>query len=604
MVVLLVASNHETTMRRSTEFSAFFRTLRAGTFGALALAAFWSCSSDYATSLAPAPDGVIRVKVGSVEVVVPDSVKQALAAQGSANSVVPISMSANVLSPLSSAASLAAASSCGGSGATPGYTLSKGNVTPDAIPNIAPYPITEDGWIPDSFVPLGFDFNFYGNTYNKVNVYSNGFLLFGPTPPKSASGFAPGGWIPNTANPKNIIAFAWTDWSPQLVQDGIRWETRGTAPKRRFIVQFNNVPEYYSASRLGSIVQNAGRLMTQVVLYEGSNEITIYTNSMTVTNSSHWVTQAIEDPSGTQWVADSVRNDALARTFARIHYFFNLSNDGVRFTPLSTKDEVAPSITAPANVTQGNDLGLASAVVAVGSPVASDNCSDVKISSARSDGKLIDAPYPVGVTTVTWTATDASGNSASASQSITVLDTEAPVFAPNAEAVLEVNATSLNGAPVTFSLRVTDNVGVTSVSCNPTSGSVFPVGTTHVTCTASDAAGNSASLSFDVSVIGAHEQIDHLMNDVIPDLGLPNGTLQPLLNQLKLAYTQTADGGSACTKVGDFLSLVQKKSSNISPADVTLLTDAATTIMNAMDCAPPARGSVSPSVSYFRSPTP
>src|SRR5206468_11172521 len=122
MVVLLVASNHETTMRRSTEFSAFFRTLRAGTFGALALAAFWSCSSDYATSLAPAPDGVIRVKVGSVEVVVPDSVKQALAAQGSANSVVPISMSANVLSPLSSAASFAAASSCGGSGATPGYT--------------------------------------------------------------------------------------------------------------------------------------------------------------------------------------------------------------------------------------------------------------------------------------------------------------------------------------------------------------------------------------------------------------------------------------------------------------------------------------------------
>jgi hypothetical protein len=38
------------------------------------------------------------------------------------------------------------------------------------------------------------------------------------------------------------------------------------------------------------------------------------------------------------------------------------------------------------------------------------------------------------------------------------------------------------------------------VVCNPPSGSVFPVGTTTVTCTATDAAGNSASCSFNVTV--------------------------------------------------------------------------------------------------------
>jgi hypothetical protein len=582
-------------MRRLTQFSTFLSTLRAGTIGALALAAVLSCSEPGTTSVAPTPDGVIRVKVGSVEVVVPDSVKQALAAQeaqGSANSVVPISMAASYLSPMSSAASLAAASSCGSLGTTPGYTKSKpDNFRPEDIPNIAPYPLTDDGWIPDSYVSIGFDFNFYGNTYNKVNVYSNGFLLFGPAPPRSASGFAPGGRIPSTANPKNILAFAWTDWSPQLVQDGIRWETRGAAPNRRFVLQFNNVPEYYSASRLGAIVPQAGRVMTQVVLYEGSNNITIYTNSMTITNSGHFVTQGIEDLSGTQWLADSVWNATLGRPIPRVHYVFNLSNDVVQFSPISSKDVVPPTITAPANISTGNDPGLASALVAVGSPVANDDCSQVNISSVRSDGKLIDAPYPVGVTTITWTATDAEGNSASATQTVTVLDIEPPVFAPDRESVMEVNATSPSGAAVTFSLRVTDNVGVTSVSCDPESGSVFPVGSTPVTCTARDAAGNSASISFSVSVVGAHQQIGNLM-EKMGDLGLPNGTLQPLINQLRLAYTQTADGGSACTKVGDFLSMVQKKSSNLSSEEVAALTADGTRIMDVMGCAPPPRASI------------
>jgi hypothetical protein len=39
-----------------------------------------------------------------------------------------------------------------------------------------------------------------------------------------------------------------------------------------------------------------------------------------------------------------------------------------------------------------------------------------------------------------------------------------------------------------------------NVVCNPPSGSVFPVGTTTVTCTATDAAGNIASCSFNVTV--------------------------------------------------------------------------------------------------------
>ena len=61
--------------------------------------------------------------------------------------------------------------------------------------------------------------------------------------------------------------------------------------------------------------------------------------------------------------------------------------------------------------------------------------------------------------------------------------------------------TNAAGTVVTYTLpTVTDNIGVTSgPTCNDReSGSVFPIGTTEVTCTASDAANNSASISFNV----------------------------------------------------------------------------------------------------------
>jgi hypothetical protein len=47
----------------------------------------------------------------------------------------------------------------------------------------------------------------------------------------------------------------------------------------------------------------------------------------------------------------------------------------------------------------------------------------------------------------------------------------------------------------------TDNVGVASgPTCSPSSSSNFPVGTTTVTCTATDFAGNEGSASFTVTV--------------------------------------------------------------------------------------------------------
>lgn len=56
-------------------------------------------------------------------------------------------------------------------------------------------------------------------------------------------------------------------------------------------------------------------------------------------------------------------------------------------------------------------------------------------------------------------------------------------------------------AVVTFAVSATDDCGVPTVSCIPSSGSTFPKGTTTVICTATDNDGQTATCSFDVTVV-------------------------------------------------------------------------------------------------------
>lgn len=109
-----------------------------------------------------------------------------------------------------------------------------------------------------------------------------------------------------------------------------------------------------------------------------------------------------------------------------------------------------------------------------------------------------DAPatLPVGTTIVTWTATDASGNSASATQTVTVSDTTAPSITAPADVEVE------SSTPLAV------NLGTPSVSDladpNPAvsndAPAQFPLVSTVVTWTATDGSGNSASATQTVTV--------------------------------------------------------------------------------------------------------
>src|SRR5262249_10247392 len=79
---------------------------------------------------------------------------------------------------------------------------------------------------------------------------------------------------------------------------------------------------------------------------------------------------------------------------------------------------------------------------------------------------------------------------------------------------IDVDATRPDGATVSFAAGATDAVGVTSFGCAPPSGSTFPIGTTTVTCTATDSAGNSSHKTFAVHVRSAAEQLENLVSRV------------------------------------------------------------------------------------------
>jgi hypothetical protein len=108
---------------------------------------------------------------------------------------------------------------------------------------------------------------------------------------------------------------------------------------------------------------------------------------------------------------------------------------------------------------------------------------------------------PVGATSVTCTATDASGNDASASFQANVILNTAPQLTVPSDKTAE--ATGPAGAVVTFSATATDVEDATAPTptCAPSSGSTFALGTTTVNCRVTDDDGLSDSGSFQVTVV-------------------------------------------------------------------------------------------------------
>ncbi|MDP2400712.1 MAG: Calx-beta domain-containing protein, partial [Actinomycetota bacterium] len=93
---------------------------------------------------------------------------------------------------------------------------------------------------------------------------------------------------------------------------------------------------------------------------------------------------------------------------------------------------------------------MPSAIVEITEPQATDNCGSVVISGVRSDGLGLSQPYPIGLTTIFWAATDVCGNPASCTQTIQVLSID--------QAFITISNTSITeGSDMVFTVTLSGN---------------------------------------------------------------------------------------------------------------------------------------------------
>jgi hypothetical protein len=142
--------------------------------------------------------------------------------------------------------------------------------------------LDDGGW---GGIPIGFDFNFFGTTFNTLAAGTNGLLMFGTVPGYGTSAgqlgqytFQGPPFFPNTNNPGNIIALMATDlhMGTNTTNASIRYWTQGYAPNRVFIIKYTNV-NGYSANPAATV---------EARLYETLGMVDIVITSKTFSNSS------------------------------------------------------------------------------------------------------------------------------------------------------------------------------------------------------------------------------------------------------------------------------------------------------------------------------
>ena len=209
----------------------------------------------------------------------------------------------------------------------------------------------------------------------------------------------------------------------------------------------------------------------------------------------------------------------------------NVSSGTFKVTVQDTKP---PTLKIPTDMTvEGNTKGGATVTFDVSATDAVDGTVPVTCTPKSGDF------FKIGpATTVTCTAKDKVGNTATGTFAVTVQDTKPPVLQLPADIYLETTAPG--GAVATYSVSATDVVdGPVPATCAPASGTTFKPGTSTVTCTATDAAGNVATGTFKVTV--------KLLDTTPPVINVPpnidaKGEGSPTVVRYTVSATDNVDG--------------------------------------------------------------
>ncbi len=200
-------------------------------------------------------------------------------------------------------------------------------------------------------------------------------------------------------------------------------------------------------------------------------------------------------------------------------------NETTGLANYETEDSISPEITCPEDLAltcgnENNDQLIAAWLkMAVSTDV--NDCSETTISYSMPGGlpMPLDCADGEGID-VTFTATDACGNTSTCVATITMDDEEAPYFS-NCPTNLTVNVdVDLCESNVVYSTPIAldncDGMVTVTLEEGPASGTAFELGTTTVTFLATDHCGNTSTCSFDITVIDSDvPSIDCPSNQVV-----------------------------------------------------------------------------------------
>jgi hypothetical protein len=162
---------------------------------------------------------------------------------------------------------------------------------------------------------------------------------------------------------------------------------------------------------------------------------------------------------------------------------------------ITVRDTVPPVLTCAPDKTVSLDSAWA-----FEPPTATDACSGTEVNLVVVS-TVTNSLAGCGFTAVrTWRATDACGNVAECSQTVSVLNTTPLTMTCPPDIVADSDPGQCSRRNVTFVATATDDCPGVTVTCTPPSGSTFSIGVTLVTCVATDAAGNTSMCSFSVTI--------------------------------------------------------------------------------------------------------
>lgn len=207
-----------------------------------------------------------------------------------------------------------------GTVATTSYTISSISYSPYSFNSGTPVLIgVDDEW--SDTIQLPFCFEFFGNTYTKCVLGSNGIVSFDINNAWQYNTWPITVAMPSANDPDmlNCIMGPWHDIDPS-VGGQMYYDLIGTAPCRKLVVSWDQVPMFQCNNLIAT---------QQIVLYETTNVIDIFIQNKPICNT--WnagaAIEGLNDPSGTIGYIVPGRNFPSVWTAA---------NDAYRFSPSGT----------------------------------------------------------------------------------------------------------------------------------------------------------------------------------------------------------------------------------------------------------------------------